>query len=108
MSYDVREYLTAKGESPYRNWLERLTSVVRARIEARIFRFELGHLGDVKAVGGGVYEARFMFGPGYRVYFGRDSETIILLLCGGEKNTQRRDITMAKEYWRDYGTQENA
>jgi putative addiction module killer protein len=66
----VREYLTASGKSPFRQWLETLDTVTRARIQARVLRFESGNMGDHKSVGAGVWEARVAFGPGYRIYFG--------------------------------------
>jgi putative addiction module killer protein len=71
---------------------------VRARVQARVLRFELGNLGDHKSVGSGVWEARLAFGPGYRIYFGKDGESVILLLLGGAKSTQRRDIRHAQGF----------
>ena len=68
----------------------------RARIGARIDRLAFGHAGDVRPVGGGISELRIHFGPGYRVYFVRRGEAIILLLCGGDKGSQPRDIVLAK------------
>src|SRR6185503_11916779 len=101
MALTVREYLTPGGESPYRQWLESLTRAVKARIQARVLRFELGNLGDHKNVGGGVWEARVMFGPGYRIYFGKDGNTIIVLLVGGDKGSQAKHIARAQGFWRD-------
>jgi putative addiction module killer protein len=95
----VREYLDESGHSPFRDWLNRLDLSVRARVQVRILRFELGNLGDHKQVGGGVWEARLAFGPGYRVYFGKSSRELVLLLLGGDKDSQRKDITRAREYW---------
>ena len=68
---DVREYLTADGKNPYREWLDTLDIMPRARIQARVLRFSTGNLGDHKSVGGGVWEARVMFGPGYRIISAR-------------------------------------
>ena len=65
-------------------------------------RFELGNLGDHKHVGEGVWEARVMFGPGYRIYFGRDGGRIVILLCAGDKKGQSADITTAQAFWKDY------
>ena len=98
----VKEYVTPDGKSPYREWLNSLDNQAKARIQARIFRFELGNLGDHKSVGKGVWEARIQFGPGYRVYFGKAEGRIILLLFGGDKSTQRRDIKKAQTYWEEY------
>jgi hypothetical protein len=72
MNFSVREYLTAEGSCPYRDWLETVDISVKARIQARVLRFEMGNLGDHKAIGEGVWEARLALGPGYRVYFGKD------------------------------------
>lgn len=98
----VREYETQDGKCPFRDWLETLDHATRARVQARVLRFETGNLGDHKTVGGGVLEARVMFGPGYRIYFGRDGATLVVLLGGGSKATQVRDIRNAQRYWRDY------
>lgn len=102
MRWAVREYLTRDGRNPFRAWLETLDRATRARIQARVLRFELGNLGDHKSVGGGVFEARLPFGPGYRIYFGRAEHGVILLLCGGDKSTQRRDIREARGFWAEY------
>ena len=79
-----------------------LDTQTAARIQARIFRFQMGNLGDVKCVGVGVYEARFHFGSGYRLYFGQESGRIIILLIGGDKSSQRKDIFKAKAFWREF------
>lgn len=102
MALSIREYVSADGRHPFREWLEALDVVVRARIQARILRFEMGNLGDHKSVGAGVWEARLVFGPGYRIYFGKDGKSIILLLVGGTKASQRKDIRRAQNFWRDY------
>jgi putative addiction module killer protein len=67
-----------------------------------VLRFELGNLGDYKSVGAGVWEARLAFGPGYRIYFGNDGDAVILLLVGGTKASQAKDIGRAHEFWQDY------
>src|SRR4051794_6276774 len=102
MALTVREYVTADGKSPFRQWLTSLTTAVRARIQARVLRFELGNLGDHKSVGEGVYEARVMFGPGYRIYFSKEGDTVIVLLGGGTKGSQAKDIARAQGFWRDH------
>jgi putative addiction module killer protein len=79
-----------------------LDVVVRARVQARILRFEMGNLGDHKEVGAGVWEARLDFGPGYRVYFGKSGREVVLLLTGGDKKSQTRDIKRAREAWAQY------
>jgi len=77
----------------------------RRRILKRLYRIESGNYGDCKNLGDGVNELRFFFGAGYRVYFGEDGDTIVILLCGGDKDSQRKDIEKAKVYWKEY--QEN-
>jgi len=67
-----------------------------------LLRLELGNFSNVKGVGAGVFEYRIDFGPGYRVYFGQVGTQLVLLLCGGDKGSQKRDIKTAKEYWADY------
>lgn len=82
----------------YSSWFGALRDIVaRAHIIRRIERLQAGHMGDVKPVGGGVNELRVHHGPGYRVYFTRRGERIVLLLCGGDKDSQARDIARAKE-----------
>lgn len=91
------------GREPFAEWQDNLRDpVAQRRIAKRILQMEQGHYGDVRAVGSGVYELRFFFGPGYRVYFGEDGDTIVVLLCGGDKGSQRRDIRRALTYWKEY------
>lgn len=100
---ELREYLTETGHNPFREWLHSLRDQqARARIRVRLNRVRLGNLGDSKPVGEGVLELRMDFGPGYRVYLGQPGEVLVILLCGGDKRTQTRDITTAKEYWKSY------
>jgi putative addiction module killer protein len=80
----------------------------KTKIAQRLNRLNLGNLGDYKSVGGGVYELRIDYGSGYRIYFGQIGTTIILLLCGGDKRTQAKDIEIAQKYWQDYRRRENA
>jgi len=85
------------------DWLEGLRDgATRARITARLDRLKAGLLGDWKNVGGGICELRIDHGPGYRVYYGQEGNTLILLLCAGDKNTQAKDIEKAHAYWKDY------
>lgn len=74
----------------------------RAKIRVRLDRVSLGNVGDCHSVGEGVQELRVDYGPGYRVYFGQEGTTIVILLCGGDKSTQTRDIETAQVYWREY------
>ena len=102
MKLTIREYVSAEGRSYFREWLNSLTVSVKARIQARVLRFETGNLGDHKSVGGGLWEARIMFGPGYRIYFGREGHSVILLLVGGDKSSQAGDIRTAQRFWKEY------
>ncbi len=105
---DIREYVTREGCSPFGTWLNSLRDVhARARIRVRLDRVRLGNLGDYRLVGNGVYELRLSFGPGYRLYFGVLHRTTMMLLTGGDKRTQRRDIERAKTYWADYLDQDD-
>ncbi|HKY38692.1 MAG TPA: type II toxin-antitoxin system RelE/ParE family toxin [Polyangiaceae bacterium] len=102
MAFVVREYVEDNGRIPFRDWLTELDKATRARVQARILRFEMGNLGDHKDVGAGVLEARLDFGPGYRVYFGLKGRELVLLLLGGDKGSQKRDIKRAQEFWSRY------
>ncbi len=96
-------YESAGGEAPYSQWLDNLRDYQAvAKIEVRIRRIRLGNLGYCEPVGNGVCELKIDFGPGYRVYFGRIGSTVVVLLCGGDKKSQRRDIVKAKELWLDF------
>ncbi|MBT3391762.1 MAG: type II toxin-antitoxin system RelE/ParE family toxin [Chloroflexi bacterium] len=96
-------YRDAAGKEPFTHWINGLSDPgTRRRILKRLWRVESGNYGDYKMVGGGVHELRFFFGPGYRVYFGEDGDKIVVLLIGGDKNSQRRDIQQAQSYWKEY------
>ena len=100
---EVLEYTTEDGRGPYRDWMANLSDRdARVRVRVRIDRVSLGNFGDWHAVGGGVSELRIPYGPGYRVYFGRHGNQLVILLCGGDKRTQLQDIAMAQAYWADY------
>lgn len=104
----VLAYETADGRVPFDEWLDALRDIKgRAVIRARINRVRVGLMGDCKPIGDGVSEARIDFGPGYRVYFAQESNTIIILLCGGDKRSQNQDISKAKEYLLDYRSRED-
>ena len=102
-------YATADGRKPFQEWLGSLKDYeAQARVLARLERVRLGNPGDCKPVGDGVSELRVRSGPGYRVYFGQDGQTLVVLLCGGIKGTQRKDIAEAIKYWRDYRSRRHA
>ena len=103
MEFTVEIYVGPNGKQPFAEWFRTLRDVrTQARAEARLRRLSLGLLGDHRPVGGGVSELRLDFGPGFRIYFARLEHTIILLLCGGDKSTQPRDIERAKAHLADY------
>lgn len=96
-------YQVATGKEPFNDWLSDLRDPqTRRRILNRLLRVESGNYGDYKSLKDGVFELRLDFGPGYRVYFGEDRDTIVVLLCGGDKSSQARDIERAKAYWKEY------
>jgi putative addiction module killer protein len=100
---EIRRYITKKGKIPFAEWLDSFKDrKTKLKITERLRRISLGNLGDFKSVGEGVFELRIAYGAGYRIYFGQDGNRIILLLCGGDKSTQKKDILKAKEYWHDY------
>ncbi len=103
--FKVTVYKTLAGKSPFTDWLKGLRDLeTRVRIRKRLRQIELGLLGDTKFLGDGVFELRFFFGPGYRIYYGKEGDTIVVLLCGGDKSTQTKDIETAKRYWKEYRT----
>ena len=103
MAFEIRRYRNAGGGEPFTEWLADLRDrSARARILARLERIEAGNFGDVKALRDGVSEMRIDWGPGYRVYFGRDGQTVVVLLCGGDKRRQDADIRRAVDLWQEY------
>jgi putative addiction module killer protein len=96
-------YETEDGKRPFKQMLDSLRDKVAvARINARLTRIELGNFGDAKPVGNGVMELRLVFGSGFRIYYGLDGEKLVVLLTGGDKSTQDKDIKTAHDYWSDY------
>ena len=99
---ELLEYVDERGRSPFGRWFNRLDPQAAARITVALARIQAGNMSNVKGVGAGVMECRINCGPGYRVYLGRDGETVIILLGGGTKTRQQADIAAARERWRDY------
>jgi putative addiction module killer protein len=96
-------YADDNGNEPFQLWLEDLQDVRnRRRILSRLMRVQQGNYGDVEPIGEGLSELRFFFGSGYRVYFGEDADNIVVILCGGDKDSQSQDIDNAKAYWQEY------
>ena len=99
---EIREYLDTKGRSPYARWFNRLDAQAAARVATALVRMEQGNLSNAKGVGTGVLECRIDSGPGYRVYFGREGDALIILLGGGTKTRQQKNIKTAHDLWQEY------
>lgn len=96
-------YVEPDGQEPFTEWLDGLRDgLTQKRILARLTRLEQGNYGDCKSVGAGVSELRLFFGSGYRVYFGEHGNDLVVLLCGGDKSSQDKDIAQAQTYWQEY------
>ena len=100
---ELVEYETENGRCPFSEWLDGLKYIAaRAIIRKRLNRIRMGNFGNTRSVGEGVFELKIDFGPAYRAYYGLDGDTLVVLLCGGDKGSQDKDIQKAKEYWQDY------
>lgn len=100
--FEVVQYEAEDGSCPFADWFDRLDAEAALKVRTAVARMELGNMGDAQVVGGGVLERRINWGPGYRVYFGRDGDQLVILLTGGTKRRQRADIETATQYWTDY------
>jgi putative addiction module killer protein len=99
--YRLEYYLDDNGKAPFLEWLYALRDKMAVyRIRARLDRVELGNFGTAKPLGDGVSELKIDHGPGYRVYYAMNGKTVVLLLIGGDKTTQQKDIETAKAYWK--------
>ena len=96
------EYLDEKGRSPFEIWFKRINAQAAAKVTTALVRLEGGNTSNVKSLGSGVHEVKIDFGPGYRVYFGYDGPKVVILLAGGTKKCQDKDIHTAKKRWADY------
>lgn len=103
----VVEYLDARGQSPFARWFDDLNAEAAARVTTALYRMGQGNFSNVKGVGGGVFEYRIDFGPGYRIYFGKDGDTVVILLGGSSKQRQQRAITAATQAWSDCKRRKN-
>jgi putative addiction module killer protein len=99
---EIVEYLDATGRSVFGVWFDRLDAQAAAKITVALQRLRQGNLSNVKGVGSGVLEYRIDFGPGYRLYFGRDGDEIVVLLAGGTKRRQQQDTETAQSLWTEY------
>ncbi len=96
----LRNYRTPAGKLPFVEWLKNIKDpTTRHRIRRRLDKLELGHYGDYRPLGDGICELKLDFGPGYRIYFAEKDDVIVILLCGGDKSSQEKDIKTAKMYW---------
>jgi putative addiction module killer protein len=99
---ELRGYIGKNGAKRFANWLDGLDAAAAAKVTIALARMEQGNLSNAKGVGAGVYECKIDFGPGYRIYFGKDGDSLIILIGGGTKKRQRKDIADAQECWADY------
>lgn len=98
----LHEYLDAEGRSAHAKWFDSLNAAAAARVAAALYQLAAGNFSNVKGVGAGVFESKIDFGPGYRIYFGKDGETRAILLGGSSKQRQAQAIAAAKLRWADY------
>lgn len=101
--FEIEYYETDTGKCPYLEWEGELTMEVRAQIRKRLNRVRLGNFGDIDHIEGSIFELRIHGGAGYRIYYAKKGNKIVILLCAGSKRSQSRDIEKAKKYWQDLG-----
>ena len=99
---EIKELMDERGRSYFAGWFDGLDAIAATKVTVVLGRMEQGNLGDTKSVGAGVLERRIAFGPGYRIYFGREGDTLIILLGGGTKKRQSRDVEEAQALWSEY------
>jgi putative addiction module killer protein len=101
--YKIKHYLLESGLDPFEKWMSGLKDIkARAKINVKVDRLSMGNFSTSKPLGAGISELKIDYGPGYRVYYGLSGKYVILLLCGGDKSTQQKDIETAKEYWANF------
>lgn len=100
--FELRGYVDEQGKKRFAVWFESLDAIAAAKVTMALTRIERGNLSNAKGVGGGVLEYKIDFGPGYRIYFGKDGERLVILIGGGTKKRQDQDIAAAKQCWMDY------
>jgi len=100
----IKEYVKENGSCPFRDWLDKLDSSIKYRVQARILKLrDDGYFGLAKGLGGGLYELKFQtLGGGIRIYYGMNGKIVVILLTGGNKNSQNSDINKARRFWHDY------
>ncbi len=100
--HNILLFKTESGKEPFNDWFSKLENNTKKRIIAGLNKAQAGNMGDHEHLGEGVSELKFHFDGGYRIYFGNDGKSLVILLCAGNKKTQKRDIEKAKNYWREY------
>lgn len=101
--YLIKEFIK-EDFSPFGDWFNGLDSIAASKVTTALYRLQYGNFSNIQSVGSGVYEYKIDFGPGYRIYFGQAGTALIILLAGGTKKTQSRDIENAKTFWLEYKT----
>ena len=99
---EIRQYVDRLGRNPFERWLDSIDGGTQARVAVSLARLEHGNFSAARGEGEGVFELRLDFGPGYRVYFGKDGERLVILLGGGSKKRQQTDIERARALWKEY------
>lgn len=99
---EIREYLRKDGGSPFSEWFNSLDNQAAARVTIYLSRIEAGNTSSLKSLGNGIYKSCIDWGPGYRIYFGQEGLRLVILLGGGTKKRQQKDINAAKELWKEY------
>ena len=99
---EILVYADAYGRAPFESWFDDLDALAQAKVTVALDRLRRGNVSNVAGVGESVFELKLDWGPGYRLYFGRDGDKIVILLLGGTKKRQSRDIATAKGFWLDY------
>lgn len=99
---EVKEYIQREGRSPFADWFDRLDVQAALKVNTCLTRISVGHTSMMKSIGTGVHECRIDWGPGYRIYLGKDGDKLVILLGGGTKKRQQKDIETAKTLWQDY------
>jgi putative addiction module killer protein len=107
VEYQIKVYQTIAAKRPFDIWLNSLNDKkVQVAVDLRLERIRLGNLGQNRSLGDGVYELKIDLGPGFRIYYGKIGLQVILLLCAGDKKTQKKDIELAKKYFQDFKARE--
>ncbi len=102
MKIKIHQYITNLDVNPFEKWFDKLNPIAATKVTTALYRLEQGNYSNVKGIGEGVFEYKIDFGPGYRIYFGQDGGELVILLGGGTKKLQNKDIQEAKKYWKEY------